>query len=157
MVIARPPPSSARFFFFFLMIRRPPRSTLFPYTTLFRSPPPVFLPHDLVPGHVEERAAFLGVWGAGPDLDGVPARGEPAPGEQDRVRQATPGAGLVLPDAGLVVGLGPVDEHPGVAGLAADLPDGADDRDRAPGEGELDGAAGHAQVVTDEGRMAPEA
>src|SRR2546427_10912956 len=36
------------FFFFFLMIRRPPRSTLFPYTTLFRSmlapagtPPPV--------------------------------------------------------------------------------------------------------------------
>src|SRR5215216_5266148 len=27
------------FFFFFLMIRRPPRSTLFPYTTLFR-------PHD---------------------------------------------------------------------------------------------------------------
>src|SRR2546430_11151926 len=24
--------------FFFLMIRRPPRSTLFPYTTLFRSP-----------------------------------------------------------------------------------------------------------------------
>src|SRR4028118_2433314 len=33
------------FFFFFLMIRRPPRSTLFPYTTLFRSrsrwgPPP---------------------------------------------------------------------------------------------------------------------
>src|SRR2546425_11603802 len=32
------------FFFFFLMIRRPPRSTLFPYTTLFRS---ILLP-DLV-------------------------------------------------------------------------------------------------------------
>src|SRR3712207_7033365 len=31
------------FLFFFLMIRRPPRSTLFPYTTLFRSP------HDLHP------------------------------------------------------------------------------------------------------------
>src|SRR2546426_11016160 len=29
----------SRFFFFFLMIRRPPRSTLFPYTTLFRSHP----------------------------------------------------------------------------------------------------------------------
>src|SRR5258705_9207616 len=29
--------SSCFFFFFFLMIRRPPRSTLFPYTTLFRS------------------------------------------------------------------------------------------------------------------------
>src|SRR5436305_14742776 len=28
---------SLYFFFFFLMIRRPPRSTLFPYTTLFRS------------------------------------------------------------------------------------------------------------------------
>src|SRR6266403_4883334 len=28
------------YFFFFLMIRRPPRSTLFPYTTLFRSPHP---------------------------------------------------------------------------------------------------------------------
>src|SRR5215469_18241403 len=29
--------SKSFFFFFFLMIRRPPRSTLFPYTTLFRS------------------------------------------------------------------------------------------------------------------------
>src|SRR3712207_8325374 len=29
--------SNAFHFFFFLMIRRPPRSTLFPYTTLFRS------------------------------------------------------------------------------------------------------------------------
>src|SRR5256886_9261258 len=34
------------FFFFFLMIRRPPRSTLFPYTTLFRS---------LVVGDVDRR------------------------------------------------------------------------------------------------------
>src|SRR3712207_7645110 len=32
---------STFFCFFFLMIRRPPRSTLFPYTTLFRSLPPV--------------------------------------------------------------------------------------------------------------------
>src|SRR5919106_5228749 len=31
-------------FFFFLMIRRPPRSTLFPYTTLFRSAPKPDLP-----------------------------------------------------------------------------------------------------------------
>src|SRR2546430_15018709 len=31
------PASLLYFFFFFLMIRRPPRSTLFPYTTLFRS------------------------------------------------------------------------------------------------------------------------
>src|ERR1043165_10210240 len=34
------PLSLVSFFFFFLMIRRPPRSTLFPYTTLFRSPSP---------------------------------------------------------------------------------------------------------------------
>src|SRR2546422_11603563 len=38
-------------FFFFLMIRRPPRSTLFPYTTLFRSRT----------RYVLERGAF-GVW-----------------------------------------------------------------------------------------------
>src|SRR3712207_7143532 len=41
--------------FFFLMIRRPPRSTLFPYTTLFRSgltAPDDFLPYS---GHGSER------------------------------------------------------------------------------------------------------
>src|SRR5256885_9268920 len=38
-------PAAAQLFFFFLMIRRPPRSTLFPYTTLFRS--------------VEEHAQYL--------------------------------------------------------------------------------------------------
>src|SRR6266404_7146250 len=30
------------FFFFFLMIRRPPRSTLFPYTTLIQSPARIY-------------------------------------------------------------------------------------------------------------------
>src|SRR6267143_1620279 len=34
-----PSPFSLSYLFFFLMIRRPPRSTLFPYTTLFRSGP----------------------------------------------------------------------------------------------------------------------
>src|SRR5256885_12143609 len=50
------------FFFFFLMIRRPPRSTLFPYTTLFRSegwnrpgralggPRPMGMPRGWAPG-----------------------------------------------------------------------------------------------------------
>src|SRR5215204_7464177 len=38
--------------FFFLMIRRPPRSTLFPYTTLFRSPPRADLD---MPWAVEEK------------------------------------------------------------------------------------------------------
>src|SRR2546430_14996036 len=32
--------------FFFLMIRRPPRSTLFPYTTLFRSAPDLYVCND---------------------------------------------------------------------------------------------------------------
>ena len=33
--------------FFFLMIRRPPRSTLFPYTTLFRSAVLFFVPQNI--------------------------------------------------------------------------------------------------------------
>src|SRR5256885_13276913 len=37
------PGGNLRFSFFFLMIRRPPRSTLFPYTTLFRSDAGVFM------------------------------------------------------------------------------------------------------------------
>src|SRR5574341_1689862 len=36
------------FVFFFLMIPRPPRSTLFPYTTLFRSGVPVDLPREMI-------------------------------------------------------------------------------------------------------------
>ena len=48
-----PPPPSLLSFFFFLMIRRPPRSTLFPYTTLFRSSRrdvPEFVPAVQGPG-----------------------------------------------------------------------------------------------------------
>src|SRR5256885_16429870 len=37
------------FLFFFLMIRRPPRSTLFPYTTLFRSRRLLAAPRDADP------------------------------------------------------------------------------------------------------------
>src|SRR2546430_8340094 len=44
-------PSLITIFFFFLMIRRPPRSTLFPYTTLFRSR--------------EELQAILALWDQG--------------------------------------------------------------------------------------------
>src|SRR2546427_11736773 len=39
------------FLFFFLMIRRPPRSTLFPYTTLFRSAAGAPLHRELLPAH----------------------------------------------------------------------------------------------------------
>src|SRR2546430_12241021 len=42
------------FFFFFLMIRRPPRSTLFPYTTLFRS-----LPNSFFSAYHLERQSLL--------------------------------------------------------------------------------------------------
>src|SRR5690349_23167832 len=44
------------FLFFFLMIRRPPRSTLFPYTTLFRSGPNTLLVADQLP----RRLVYLG-------------------------------------------------------------------------------------------------
>src|ERR1043166_9871617 len=55
----------AFFFFFFLMIRRPPRSTLFPYTTLFRSDcragwrPPFRTPHPKSPPRSEEHTSEL--------------------------------------------------------------------------------------------------
>src|SRR2546425_12331059 len=45
MVISRTCTAPSLLFFFFLMIRRPPRSTLFPYTTLFRSQRAVGAPH----------------------------------------------------------------------------------------------------------------
>src|SRR2546430_5517005 len=68
------------FLFFFLMIRRPPRSTLFPYTTLFRSE------HD---DHAEQAGRQVA-----PVVDGSRARKdgcEPGPREDDpdeRPRQA---------------------------------------------------------------------
>src|SRR2546426_12439861 len=60
-------------FFFFLMIRRPPRSTLFPYTTLFRSRAldgnPEALELLVIPGHavvhVDERPGDVAVRGIG--------------------------------------------------------------------------------------------
>src|SRR3989442_10925010 len=48
-------PAPALFFFFFLMIRRPPRSTLFPYTTLFRSAAPAHTPPHAVPAPGQRR------------------------------------------------------------------------------------------------------
>src|SRR2546427_4311884 len=44
-------------FFFFLMIRRPPRSTLFPYTTLFRSPSKTASPTPPAPPHTVTASA----------------------------------------------------------------------------------------------------
>src|SRR5438874_5149958 len=55
------------FHLFFLMIRRPPRSTLFPYTTLFRSPPGQ---------HPEQLGEQLAEPGVGKDLEPGVARGD---------------------------------------------------------------------------------
>src|ERR1035438_10859688 len=49
------------FFFFFLMIRRPPRSTLFPYTTLFRSQVDFFIPIPSFGGYTSN----VTLWPAG--------------------------------------------------------------------------------------------
>src|SRR5258708_21219901 len=52
-------------FFFFLMIRRPPRSTLFPYTTLFRST--ATLMHSGLP---VKKLALIALGGKNVDLGG---------------------------------------------------------------------------------------
>src|SRR3712207_8089520 len=68
-------------FCFFLMIRRPPRSTLFPYTTLFRSParragPPAGC-----------RLGLMGAGGAGPSAG--PGGAVHGPGPRPRDRKST--------------------------------------------------------------------
>src|SRR5437660_2857084 len=65
-------------FFFFLLIRRPPRSTLFPYTTLFRSPTGWLSPSL---GTRSQLAPILGVagaagWGAAARATGAGAGGD---------------------------------------------------------------------------------
>src|SRR2546422_8505925 len=57
------------YFFFFLMIRRPPRSTLFPYTTLFRS------------RHLPFRRAHGSRRMGGGDFSGRPGPRDRGPGE----------------------------------------------------------------------------
>src|SRR5690242_21215467 len=64
--------SDCIFIFFFLMIRRPPRSTLFPYTTLFRSGREIHHLADLLGVGAGERAAEDGeVLGEHEDLASV--------------------------------------------------------------------------------------
>src|SRR3712207_8354996 len=63
------------------MIRRPPRSTLFPYTTLFRSPVRVEQPLD--PPHERQQVAVLPLEVADlPEPDPVLARAGAADGER---------------------------------------------------------------------------
>src|SRR2546426_2438152 len=98
------------FFFFFLMIRRPPRSTLFPYTTLFRSPSPENPPGTKSPKQNQKDAGERGtpvlLVGIGAEEDEAVLLGDEAP------------AGALGGAAGLRVGLPrrleqrPVDEPP---------------------------------------------
>src|SRR6266566_8894040 len=69
---------SVFFFFFFLMIRRPPRSTLFPYTTLFRS-----RARRGCRGHLEMRTARL----ADDRQEGLRPTASRGEGGADRLRQ----------------------------------------------------------------------
>src|SRR2546426_12204142 len=81
-------------FFFFLMIRRPPRSTLFPYTTLFRSVRPLHQDRRVREGRpeTEPREADVSLVADAPvhgrpyDGEERPERdgGEAAPGPDDR-------------------------------------------------------------------------
>src|SRR2546427_12104676 len=67
-------PRSHLLFFFFLMIRRPPRSTLFPYTTLFRS-------HRVPRGRVSE-AHNRGRWHGDAAVRGDALSGGPVGGRE---------------------------------------------------------------------------
>src|SRR2546428_13308366 len=60
------------FVFFFLMIRRPPRSTLFPYTTLFRSNEHYA---SGIPGWKTDRGRMYIIWGPADEVDSHPTRG----------------------------------------------------------------------------------
>src|SRR2546422_8064375 len=85
-------------FFFFLMIRRPPRSTLFPYTTLFRSPLPAPRTQSIRTRRDEGESARGGEGGeqARPDRQVQGAEGGALEGEdacQELVGE--PGAGLL--------------------------------------------------------------
>src|SRR2546430_12662282 len=64
-------------FFFFLMIRRPPRSTLFPYTTLFRSsgPSPKGLKAIGITAHASAGPAQSRI----DAVNGKPAKSQPTP------------------------------------------------------------------------------
>src|SRR5258708_17415245 len=53
------------------MIRRPPRSTLFPYTTLFRSEPPLRAAHTLAASPAAHSRVFLLSVDQSPQLEGA--------------------------------------------------------------------------------------
>src|SRR3989454_3109128 len=136
------------FFFFFLMTRHPPRSPLFPYTTLFRSrmkarhDGPAARPHDLTPVAFWERTS-----------DAARSVGEEANDEHgDDEGRGVPG--LSSDDDSPVAGHGP---RSGGRDQGAERGRGAGDRDR-PRRSIPAGDRGHGDVhVRDGRRHAPEA
>jgi hypothetical protein len=102
---------------------------------------------------VEEGSPLLRVLGPGLERQGVGSGRPPPPGEQHRVLDAPPEARLVLPDAGPVEGLTPVDEHADVTRLAALLAERAEQRDAG---GVDDERRRHRRdLVADRGRPGP--
>src|SRR6266571_8661481 len=79
-------------FFFFLMIRRPPRSTLFPYTTLFRPASPAPRRRRANPAPGLERTP-RGPAGSPGGRGGGPAAVPDRPAARDDPARRTPGAG----------------------------------------------------------------
>src|SRR3712207_7904517 len=77
--------------FFVFMIRRPPRSTLFPYTTLFRSQPQPAMHLDRLPdiilgvGKEEEHSGLVEQRQLGPGRKGAPL-GQRVPGDRKSTR-----------------------------------------------------------------------
>src|SRR2546423_5030382 len=92
------------FFFFFLMIRRPPRSTLFPYTTLFRSRPDVGAEEVAAVAEVLESGQLT----MGPKVPEFEAGLAAACGVEHAVAVSSGTAALHL--AVVALGLGPGDE-----------------------------------------------
>src|SRR5579884_3866998 len=110
---------------------------------------------QVIANQVEERAPLLGIGAARQECQGVRPGAWPSPGEQDRVWNRDVAARLVLPDAGLVKGLGSVDQHLRMAVAAALLAERAQQRDSRAREREARDRK--ADVVGDDACAAPAA
>src|SRR2546430_11248677 len=133
--------------FFFLMIRRPPRSTLFPYTTLFRSAQADRgRPADQGGGRQERRrhhaqrpAADHRQRGAVRNPGAEPAA---ARGHHSLLRQSDPADADVVPGAEHRRAAAPTESHAGRDGQGARDTHGADRGDGAPEHGNVGQDAG---------------
>src|SRR5260370_35941425 len=84
--------SALHFSFFFLMIRRPPRSTLFPYTTLFRSQAQDEEERERHPSVMPKRNVLILSLSKDAQRRCKLPTGRPAPGAAARRRRRAPGA-----------------------------------------------------------------